>query len=70
MSRKEIIERLQKELNISKDKAITLFEEALKKGEIRQLWNWKKIIDSIVIVLLLTATSYCLIKIILSYLDL
>lgn len=67
MTKKEIIEKLQRDLQVSKDEAIKIFHRALEKGEIKLHWNWKKIIDSIVIGLLIAATCYCFVKLALNY---
>ena len=67
MTKKEIIEKLQKDLRVSKNEAIKIFERALKKGEIKLHWNWKKIIDSIVIGLVIASACYCFVKLVLVY---
>jgi hypothetical protein len=68
MTKEEIIERIQKEVGVSKEKAKEIFEKSLSQGMIRRNIHWKNLIDLLVIVLLLIAGTYCLIKIILSYL--
>lgn len=68
MTKEEIIERIQKEVGVSKEKAKEIFEKSLSQGMIKRNVHWKNLIDLLVIVSLLIAGTYCLIKTILSYL--
>ena len=68
MTKEEIIQRIQKEVGVSKEKAKEIFEKSLSQGMIKRNVHWKNLIDLLVIVSLLIAGTYCLIKIILSYL--
>tara|TARA_R100001163_G_C4965690_1_gene127680 strand:- start:95 stop:304 length:210 start_codon:yes stop_codon:yes gene_type:complete len=68
MTKEEIIERIQKEVGVSKEKAKEIFEKSLSQGMIRRSVHWKNLIDLLVVASLLIAGTYCLIKIILSYL--
>jgi len=69
MNRKEVVNKLRKEFGLTEDKANEAFDNALKSGAIKRTLNWKSIMDSLVVILLLLSGSYCLIKIIISYLD-
>ena len=63
MSKKEILEEMQKKFNISKDKADSLFRDARDKGEIRVLINWKIIIDYLIIVMIIISGLFALLNI-------
>ena len=64
MSKKQILEELQKKLNISKEKAEKLFDKAVESGEIRLRLNWKKLMDYFVILLLAISGTYALFNIV------
>ncbi len=64
MSKKQILEELQKKLDISKEKAEKLFDKAVESGEIRLRLNWKKLMDYFVILLLAISGTYALFNIV------
>tara|TARA_R100000234_G_scaffold25051_1_gene14518 strand:- start:51 stop:263 length:213 start_codon:yes stop_codon:yes gene_type:complete len=66
-SKREIIEEISEKLEVSREEAADIFSKAMKSGDIRRIYDWKRIVDAVVIVALVVATFYALIKIILSY---
>ena len=61
MTKEEIIEKIQKEVGVSKDKAKEIFEKSLSQGVIKRNIHWKNLIDLLVIVSLFITGTYCLI---------
>ena len=66
-SKREIIEEISEKLEVSREEAADIFSKAMKSGDIRRIYDWKRIVDAVVIVALVVATFYALIKIIFSY---
>jgi len=66
-SKREIIEEISEKLEVSREEAADIFSKAMKSGDIRRIYDWKRIVDAVVIVALVVATFYALIKIILRY---
>ena len=66
-SKREIIEEISEKLEVSHEEAADIFSKAMKSGDIRRIYDWKRIVDAVVIVALVVATFYALIKIIFSY---
>jgi len=64
MSKKEILEQMQKRFNISKQKAEVLFREAVENGDLRLQVNWKTIIDYSIIAMIIISGLYALFSII------
>ena len=52
---------------MSREEAADIFSKAMKTGDIKRIYDWKRIVDAVVIVALVVATFYALIKIIFSY---
>ena len=66
-SKREIIEEISEKLEVSREEAADIFSKAMKTGDITRIYDWKRIVDAVVIVALVVATFYALIKIIFSY---
>ncbi len=66
-SKREIIEEISEKLEVSREEAADIFSKAMKTGDIKRIYDWKRIVDAVVIVALVVATFYALIKIIFSY---
>ena len=54
-SKKEIINEISEEMRISKKKATELFHKAMENGDIKRIYDWKKIVDISVITLVIIA---------------
>ena len=61
-SKKEIIEEIAEQMRVSKKAATELFDKAMENGDIRRIYDWKKIVDIVVIVLVVVAGIYAIIK--------
>lgn len=66
-SKREIIEEISEKLEVSREEAAAIFSKAMKSGDIKRIYDWKRIVDAVVIVSLVAATFYALINIILNY---
>lgn len=63
-SKKEIIEEIVEEMRVSKEAAKELFDKAMENGDIRRVYDWKKIVDMLIIILVIVAGIYAIIKIV------
>ena len=63
-SKKEIIEEIAEQMRISKRDATELFHKAMENGDIRRVYDWKKIMDMLIVVLIIVAGIYAIIKIV------
>ena len=63
MRKKEILNQMRKRLNISKEEAEEMFQDAIKEGEIQLIINWKTIIDYLIIAMVLISGLYALLNI-------
>jgi|TARA_B100001964_G_C14236050_1_gene602515 hypothetical protein len=62
-SKKEIIEEIVEEMRVSKEAAKELFDKAMENGDIKRVYDWKKIVDMLIIILVIVAGIYAIIKI-------
>jgi hypothetical protein len=62
-SKKEIIEEIVEEMRVSKEAAKELFDKAMENGDIKRVYDWKKIVDTLIIILVIVAGIYAIIKI-------
>ena len=67
-SKKEIIEEISEKLEVTREEAADIFSKAMKSGDIKRIYDWKRIVDAVVIIFLVIATFYALTNIIVSYL--
>ena len=67
-SKKEIIKEISEKLEVTREEAADIFYKAMKSGDIKRIYDWKKIVDAVVIIFLVIATFYALTNIIVSYL--
>jgi hypothetical protein len=65
-SKKEIIQEISDKLEVSNDEASQIFKKAMASGDIKKVYHWKSIMDAFVVISLVFATAYALLKIILS----
>lgn len=65
-SKKEIIQEISDKLEVSNDEASQIFKKAMASGDIKKVYHWKSIMDAFVVISLVFATVYALLKIILS----
>ena len=63
-SKKEIIEEIVEEMRVSKEAAKELFDKAMENGDIKRVYDWKKIVDTLIIILVIVAGIYAIIKIV------
>ena len=49
-------------MRVSKKAATELFDKAMENGDIRRVYDWKKIVDIVVIFLVVVAGIYAIIK--------
>ncbi len=61
-SKKEIIEEIVEEMRVSKEAAKELFDKAMENGDIRRVYDWKKIVDMLIIILVIVAGIYAMVK--------
>jgi hypothetical protein len=64
MSKKEILEKMQQNWNVSKEEAEKLFCEAVENGELRRRLSWKTITDYSIIAMIIISGIYALFRII------
>ncbi len=62
-SKKEIIEEIVEEMRVSKEASKELFDKAMENGDIKRVYDWKKIVDMLIIILVIVAGIYAIIKI-------
>ena len=50
-------------MRVSKEAAKELFDKAMENGDIKRVYDWKKIVDMLIIILVIVAGIYAIIKI-------
>ena len=50
------------EMRISKEEATELFRKATENGDIKRIYDWKKIVDISIVTLVVVAGIYAMIK--------
>lgn len=49
-------------MRISKEEATELFRKAMENGDIKRIYDWKKIVDISIVTLVVVAGIYAMIK--------
>ena len=66
-SKREIINEIAEEMRISKQDATKVFEIAMRNGDIRRIFDWKRIVDLSIVALVFIAGAYALIRTIVKF---
>ena len=61
-SKREIINEIMEEMRISKEEATELFRKAMENGDIKRIYDWKKIVDISIVTLVVVAGIYAMVK--------
>lgn len=66
-SKKEIVKEIMQKLEVTRSEAEDVFRKAFASGDIRRIWDWKKVVDALVVCSLIVASVYCLFNLLTHY---